>query len=67
MNEVNVRIFPARNRWINADKDDFHFEIIPPDAVSTDIQIDLVSNKCEYKRYDAKGLREVRTHLENEI
>ena len=59
MNEVDVRILPAGNRGINVYKDDLHFEIIPPDAVSTYIQIAFVSNKCEYKRSDAKVLHEL--------
>ena len=50
MNEVDVRIVLAENRGIDAYKGDLQFEIIPPDAVSTDISFAFFSNKCEYKK-----------------
>ena len=50
MNEVDVRIVPAGNRGIDAYKDDVPFEIIPPDAVSTDIQIVFVRTSVNKNR-----------------
>ena len=67
MNEVDVQILSAGNRGIDAYKGDLHFEIIPPDVVSTDINVAFVSNKSEYKRANAKGFHELWTPLENEI
>ena len=55
MNEIDIRIVADGNRGIDAYKGDLHFEIIPPDGVLADINIDFSLKKCEYKWADAKG------------
>ena len=65
MNKIDVRIVPAGNPGMDANKTHHDAETTPLDAVAADSHADLDFLKGELKRADVKGLNEFLALLED--